>query len=711
MDKNCSHCAQSQTTSTPSPVQGSLNGMYTCPMHSEIIQEYPGNCPLCGMSLEPMQMSLEMDDREYRDMVKRFVVGLSLTIPVFILAMLPGFISIYNHWIQLILSTPVVLWAGWPFFERAWESIKIRVPNMFTLIGIGVGASYIYSLTAVLFPRYFPDSFKDHGVLFVYFEAAAVITVLVLLGQVLELRAKTRTSEAVRALLSRAAKTAHLITEEGENEVSIDQVKVGDRLRVKPGEKIPVDGNLIEGLSFVDESMVSGEPVPVEKRVGDPVIGGTLNQTGSFLMVAEKVGSATLLSRIIQMVSDAQRSRLPIQKLADTVSSYFVPLVILVAVLTFIMWSVFGPEPKYAYAMINAVAVLIIACPCALGLATPMSIMVGVGRGAELGILVKNAEVLETFEKIKIIAADKTGTLTEGKPKVSAIVTDGTVNEGDVLRLAAALEQYSEHPLARAILNEAKERLMRIPEAKEFVSITGGGVRGIVEGKEVYLGRPEIVTEAYLSQEAEEYQKDAHTTIYVTLDKKVVAFIAVRDPIKPSSFKAVESLHAMGIQVIMLTGDHAPTAQAVARQLNIDKFYSDIKPEGKIAIVKDLQKSGNKVAMAGDGINDSPALAAADVGIAMGTGSDVAIESAGITLVKGDLNGIVKAVHLSQSTMQNIRQNLFFAFIYNFLGIPIAAGLLYPFTGLLLNPMIASAAMSLSSVSVIMNALRLRRVK
>lgn len=711
MDKNCSHCTQSQTTSMPRPFQGAQKGMYTCPMHSEIIQEYPGNCPLCGMSLEPMQMSLEIDDREYREMLKRFVVGLSLTIPVFILAMFPGLFSAFNHWIQLILSTPVVLWAGWPFFERAWESIKIRVPNMFTLIGIGVGASYIYSVIAVLFPRYFPDSFKDHGVLFVYFEAAAVITVLVLLGQVLELRAKTRTSEAVRALLSRAAKTAHLITKEGENEVSIDQVKVGDRLRVKPGEKIPVDGNLIEGVSFVDESMVSGEPVPVEKRIGDPVIGGTLNQTGSFLMVAEKVGSATLLSRIIQMVSDAQRSRLPIQKLADTVSSYFVPLVILVAVLTFMMWSVFGPEPKYAYAMINAVAVLIIACPCALGLATPMSIMVGVGRGAELGILVKNAEVLETFEKIKIIAADKTGTLTEGKPKVSAIVTDGTVNEGDVLRLAAALEQYSEHPLARAILNEAKERLMRIPEAKEFVSITGGGVRGIVEGKEVYLGRPEAVTEAYLSQEAEEYQKDAHTTIYVTLDKKVVAFIAVRDPIKPSSFKAVESLHAMGIQVIMLTGDHAPTAQAVARQLNIDKFYSDIKPEGKIAIVKDLQKSGNKVAMAGDGINDSPALAAADVGIAMGTGSDVAIESAGITLVKGDLNGIVKAVHLSQSTMQNIRQNLFFAFIYNLLGIPIAAGLLYPFTGLLLNPMIASAAMSLSSVSVIMNALRLKRVK
>lgn len=709
MNKNCSHCKQSEAISKP--FSGSTEEMYTCPMHPEIMQDHPGNCPLCGMSLEPIKISLEVDDTEYQEMLKKFVVGVILTIPVLILAMFPGVFSAFNQWIQLILSTPVVLWAGWPFFERAWESIKIRVPNMFTLIAIGVGASYIYSLVAVLFPQYFPASFKDHGVLFVYFEAAAVITVLVLLGQLLELKAKTRTSQAVRALLNKAAKTAHLITKEGEIEVSIDQVKVGDRLRVKPGEKIPVDGNVIEGMSFVDESMITGEPTPVKKGMGDQIIGGTLNQTGSFLMVAEKIGSATLLSRIIQMVSHAQRSRPPIQKLVDSVASYFVPLVILIAILTFIVWSIFGPEPKYVYAIINAVAVLIIACPCALGLATPMSIMVGVGRGAELGVLVKNAEVLETLEKVKIIAADKTGTLTEGKPKVGAIVTDGISNEGDVLRVAAALEQYSEHPLAKAILSEAKERLIRIPEAKEFQSITGGGVRGIVEGKEVYLGRPEAVTEAYLSQEAEEYQKNAHTTIYVTVDKKVVAFIAVRDPIKPSSFKAVESLHALGIQVVMLTGDHLPTAQAVARQLHIDKFYSEIKPEGKVAIVKDLQKSGNKVAMAGDGINDSPALAAADVGIAMGTGSDVAIESAGITLVKGDLNGIVKAVNLSKSTMHNIRQNLFFAFIYNLLGIPVAAGLLYPFTGLLLNPMIASAAMSLSSVSVIMNALRLRRLK
>lgn len=709
MNRNCSHCTQNEPISKF--IKDSKGGIYTCPMHPEIIQDHPGSCPLCGMSLEPVQISLETDDTEYRETLKRFAVGLGLTIPVFILAMFPSLFSTFNYWIQLVFSTPVVLWAGWPFFTRAWESIKVAVPNMFTLIAIGVGASYLYSVSAVLFPNHFPDSFKDHGALFVYFEAAAVITTLVLLGQVLELKAKTRTNQAVRALLSTTAKTAHVITKEGEIEVSVDNVNVGDRLRVKPGEKIPVDGNVIEGVSFVDESMITGEPVPVEKVMGDQVTGGTLNQTGSFVMVVEKIGSATLLSRIIQMVSEAQRSRLPIQKLADTVASYFVPLVLSVAVLTFVIWSIFGPEPRYVYAMINAVAVLIIACPCALGLATPMSIMVGVGRGAELGVLVKNAEVLETFERVKIIAADKTGTLTEGKPKMSAIVTDGIINEGDILRLAAALEQYSEHPLAEAILSEAKERLISIPEAREFQSITGGGVKGIVEGREVYLGRPEAVTNGHLSKQAEEYQKDAHTTIYVTVDKKVVAFIAVRDPIKPSSFKAVQSLHALGMQVVMLTGDHFPTAQAVARQLKIDKFYSEIKPEGKIAIVKDLQKTGHKVAMAGDGINDSPALAAADVGIAMGTGSDVAIESAGVTLVKGDLNGIVKAVHLSKSTMRNIRQNLFFAFIYNFLGIPIAAGVLYPFTGLLLSPMIASAAMSLSSVSVIMNALRLRHLK
>lgn len=709
MDKNCAHCSHEKTSSKS--VVAVSGSSYTCPMHREIVQDHPGNCPLCGMALDPMQISLDVDDTEYREMLKKFIAGFILTLPIVILAMLPGLFPRFSHWIQLILATPVVLWAGWPFFERAWESIKNKIPNMFTLIAMGVGASYAYSVAAVLFPGFFPESFKAHGVLFVYFEAAAVITVLVLLGQVLELKAKTRTGEAVRALLKRAAKTAHLITEEGEVEVAIEEVKVGDRLRVKPGEKIPVDGNVIEGLSFIDESMITGESLPVEKKAGDQVTGGTLNQSGSFLMVVEKVGSATILARIVQMVSEAQRSRAPIQKLADSVAGYFVPLVILTAIVTFILWSIFGPEPRYVYGMINAVAVLIIACPCALGLATPMSIMTAVGRGAELGVLVKNAEALEVLEKVKVIAVDKTGTLTEGKPKVSAIITDGTVPEGEILRLSAAVEQYSEHPLARAILKEAKDRLITIPEAKGFQSITGGGVKGTVEGKEIYLGRPEAPAEAYLSQEAEEYQKSSHTTIYVTIDGKVIGFIAVRDPIKSTSFKAVKALHEMGIQVVMITGDHVPTAQAVAKQLNIDKFYSEVKPDEKLAIVRELQKSGEKVAMAGDGINDSPALAASNVGIAMGTGSDVAIESAGLTLVKGDLNGIVKAIHLSRSTMRNIRENLFFAFIYNFLGVPIAAGVLYPFVGLLLNPIIASAAMSLSSVSVIMNALRLKRVK
>lgn len=708
------------------PTPSSHKVIYTCPMHPEIQQDHPGLCPICGMTLEPKEATAEVDDSEYRDMLRRFWIGVVLTIPVLILAtskMLP-FLKLENvisehasHWIQFVISTPIVLWCGWPFFEKAWYSLVNRSLNMFSLIALGVGAAYFYSAIAVLFPNWFPDSFKEKGELFIYFEAASVITVLVLLGQVLELKAKSQTSQAIKALLGRAAKTAHLLVNGQEQEVSIDQVKVGDILRVKPGEKIPVDGIVTEGSSFVDESMISGEPVPVEKKAKDNVTGSTINQTGSFLMEAKRVGSETLLARIVQMVSEAQRSKAPIQKLADTISGYFVPIVVLVAIITFIIWASIGPEPRFVFALVNAVAVLIIACPCALGLATPMSIMVGVGRGAEMGVLIKNAEALEMLEKVNIVMMDKTGTLTEGKPRITQIVASSGWQENDLLKLAASVEKHSEHPLALAIVQGAQERNLNIAEVNQFNSVTGGGVTGIVEGKKVFVGKPNLMEEnhitgiASLQAQAKEVQEQAQTAIYVAIDGKAVGFIVVADPIKSSTKKAIEDLHRLGIKVIMLTGDNEYTAKAVAKKLNIDEVHAGVNPKDKNILVQQIKSKKQIVAMAGDGINDSPALAAADVGIAMGTGTDVAMESAGVTLVKGDLTGIVKAITLSRATMRNIRQNLFFAFIYNMAGIPIAAGILFPLTGLLLNPIIASAAMAFSSVSVILNALRLKKLK
>ncbi|MBA3722015.1 MAG: copper-translocating P-type ATPase [Parachlamydiaceae bacterium] len=699
--------------------------IYTCPMHPEIEQDHPGNCPICGMSLEPKNPTIHSDDSEYHEMLRRFWIAVFLTIPVLLLAaskMISSFsiISIpdnLSHWLQFALTTPIVLWCGWPFFERAWDSIVNRSLNMFSLIALGIGTAYVYSAFAVIFPNLFPDSFKENGALFIYFEAAAVITVLVLLGQVLELKAKSQTSNAIKALLNRAAKTAHLFVNGQEQEVSIDQVKVDDHLRVKPGEKVPVDGEVVEGSSYVDESMITGEPIPVEKITKSSVTGGTINQTGSFLMIAQHVGSETLLARIVQMVSEAQRSKAPIQKLADTVSGYFVPIVVLVAVITFMIWALFGPEPRFVYALVNAVAVLIIACPCALGLATPMSIMVGVGRGAEMGVLIKNADALEKLKQVDVVMMDKTGTLTEGRPKINHIVPIEDWEENEILRLAAAVESNSEHPLAQAIVQGAKERNLVIPQANDFKSVTGEGVSGVVEGKKIFVGKFDENKEKQnnnfilLHDRAKEYQEKAQTVIYVSINDRIVGFIVVADPIKESTSKAIEDIHRLGIKVVMLTGDNEHTARAVAKILNIDEVYAGINPEEKIKIVQRFKDNKFVVAMAGDGINDSPALAAADVGIAMGTGTDIAMESAGLTLVKGDLSGIVKAILLSRATMNNIKQNLFFAFIYNAAGIPIAAGVLYPFIGLLLNPMIASAAMAFSSVSVILNALRLRKLK
>lgn len=718
-------CPKCGMTLEKIPTPSSHKVIYTCPMHPEIQQDHPGLCPICGMTLEPKEATTEVDDSEYRDMLHRFWIGVILTIPVLILAtskMLP-FLKLENvisdhasHWIQFVISTPIVLWAGWPFFKKAWYSLVNRSLNMFSLIALGVGAAYFYSAFAVLFPSLFPDSFKEKGELFIYFEAASVITVLVILGQVLELKAKSQTSQAIKALLGRAAKTAHLLVNGQEQEVPIDQVKVGDILRVKPGEKIPVDGIVTEGMSFVDESMISGEPVPVEKKAKDNVTGSTINQTGSFLMEAQRVGSETLLARIVQMVSEAQRSKAPIQKLADVISGYFVPVVVLVAIVTFIVWGSIGPEPRFVFALVNAVAVLIIACPCALGLATPMSIMVGVGRGAEMGVLIKNAEALERLEKVNTVMMDKTGTLTEGKPKITQIVASSDWQENELLRLAASVEKNSEHPLALAIVQGAKERNLNIPEVEQFNSVTGGGVTGIVDGKKVFVGKPNLLEENHitgitsLQAQAKEAQEQAQTAIFVAIDGKAIGFIVVADPIKASTPKAIEDLHRLGIRVIMLTGDNEYTAKAVAKKLNIDEVHAGVNPKDKNILVQQLKSAKQIVAMAGDGINDSPALAAADVGIAMGTGTDVAMESAGVTLVKGDLTGIVRAITLSRATMRNIRQNLFFAFIYNMAGIPIAAGILFPFFGLLLNPMIASAAMAFSSVSVILNSLRLNKI-
>jgi Cu+-exporting ATPase len=702
--------------------------IYTCPMHPEVQQDKPGNCPKCGMALEPKELATDAEEEshEARDMARRFWIGAALSLPVLVLAMahlIPGLdLSRWisprvNQWIQFALSTPVVLWAGWPFFGRGWRSVASWNLNMFTLIALGVGAAYLFSCAALFFPQFLPASYRQHGELPIYFEAAAIITVLVLLGQMLEARARSRTSSAIRALLNRAAKTARVVRDGTEMEIPVADVQKGDVLRVRPGEKVPVDGVLTEGRSTVDESMITGESMPVEKQSGERVIGATVNQTGSFLMRAEKVGSETVLSQIVKMVSDAQRSRAPIQRLADKVSKIFVPAVIAVSLITFFVWFQFGPEPRLAHAIVNAVAVLIIACPCALGLATPMSIMVGVGRGAEEGVLVKNAEALETMEKVNTLVVDKTGTLTEGKPRVTKVITFAGASEPEFLSIVAAIEAQSEHPIAHAIVEDGKERSLSLPRVEQFDSVTGAGIKGRVNGRNVLVGKADLLRSAgvrdldALEQQGTKLQEEGNTVVYAAFDSRAAGLIAVADPIRATTFDAVKQLHAFGLRINMLTGDNERTARAVAARLGIDEVQAGVEPKDKHARVLELKKQGHIVAMAGDGINDAPALAAADVGIAMGTGTDVAIESAGITLVKGDLRGIVKAIALSRNVMRNIRQNLFFAFIYNALGVPIAAGALYPFLSLLLSPIIASAAMSLSSVSVVGNALRLRRAK
>lgn len=695
---------------------------YTCPMHPQIIQKYPGNCSICGMTLEPIDVKAEIDHSEYQDMFRRFWIGSILSILVFLLAIshqfpaLDSFISEkLSSLLQFVLTTLVIFWCGLPLFQRGWVSFVNRKLNMFSLISLGVGIAYLYSVVAYVFPSVFPAGFKHQGTIPIYFETAAMITSLVLLGQVLELKSRSQTSLALRSLVGLAAKTARLVRDGQEIEVAINQVQCGDILSVKPGDKIPVDGKIEEGNSSIDESMVTGEPIPVEKSVNDPVTGGTINQRGSFLMRAVKVGSDTLLSRITQMVADAQRSRAPIQGLADKVSSAFVPIVVLIALLTFIVWALLGPEPSFSYGLINAVAVLIIACPCALGLATPMSIMVGMGKGAENGVLIKNAEALEKLEKVKTIVVDKTGTLTEGKPKLTEVVSE-TWEENDLLRFAASVEQGSEHPIACAIVQEAKKRAVNLPVNRGFNSTPGGGVIGEVEGHEVLIGKPLFLQEhgaggiASLQEKAQALQKLAQTVIFVAIDGQAAGLITVSDPIKSSTPDAIVQLHQLGLKLVMLTGDNEETALFVGKKLAIDDVYAGVAPQDKQNFIQALCKEGF-VAMAGDGINDAPAIAAADVGIAMGTGTEIAMDCADVTLVKGNLIGIVRAIHLSRAMMKNIRQNLFLAFIYNVIGIPIAAGILYPFTGLLLNPMIAAFAMSLSSVSVIGNALRLRNVK
>jgi len=700
--------------------------IYTCPMHPEIRQVGPGSCPICGMALEPVVATAETGpSHELVDMTRRFWVGLVLTLPVFILEM-GGHLTGLTHaigqqtsnWIQMLFATPVVLWAGWPFFVRGWQSLVNRSLNMFTLIAMGTGVAWLYSMVATLAPDIFPAAFRGHdGSVAVYFEAAAVITVLVLLGQVLELRARESTSGAIRALLDLAPKTARKILADGsEQEVQLDTVQVGDRLRVRPGEKVPVDGVVVEGRSAVDESMVTGESMPVTKDVGTKAIGGTMNQSGGLVIEAQKVGRDTMLSQIVQLVAEAQRSRAPIQRLADQVSGYFVPAVIAVAALAFIAWAIWGPEPQFSYGLVAAVAVLIIACPCALGLATPMSIMVGVGRGAGAGVLIKNAEALEHMEKVDTLVVDKTGTLTEGRPAVTAVVPAQGFTEAEVLRLSASAERPSEHPLAIAIVEAAEKQGIATAPVTEFDSPTGKGAYGTVEGKRVVLGSAKFLAEhgidvAPLAEQADKLREDGATAIFAGIDGKVAGAIAIADPVKSTTPEALAGLKAEGIRVVMLTGDNWTTAKAVARRLGIDEVEAEVLPEQKSAVVEKFKREGRVVAMAGDGVNDAPALAAADVGIAMGTGTDVAMESAGVTLLKGDLTGIVRARRLSHATMRNIRQNLFFAFIYNALGVPVAAGVLYPFFGILLSPIIAAAAMALSSVSVIGNAIRLRTVQ
>jgi P-type Cu+ transporter len=722
-DEAC--CSRGHAGRKP-PAPAAQEGFYTCPMHPQIRQVGPGSCPICGMALEPeVATATSGASPELVDMSRRLWIGLVLALPVFVLEMGGHIASLHmvlgqkwSSWLQFALASPVVLWAGWPFFVRAWQSVRTRNLNMFTLIAMGTGVAWLYSVVALLLPGLFPPGFRGaDGAVAVYFEAAAVITVLVLLGQVLELRAREQTSGAIRALLDLAPRTARRRRADGgEEEVALDLIAVGDRLRVRPGEKVPVDGEVIEGRSSLDESMLTGESMPVSKEPGAKVIGGTLNTTGSFVMRAEKVGRDTVLARIVLMVAAAQRSRAPIQRLADQVSGWFVPAVLVVAIVAFGAWAMFGPEPRYAYALVTAVSVLIIACPCALGLATPMAIMVGVGRGAQAGVLIKNAQALERMERIDTLVIDKTGTLTQGKPKVVAIVAAAGFEENEALRLAASVERASEHPLAAAIVVAAAERNLALSDIIDFDSPTGRGVVGIVKGQRVSLGNADFLKDlgidpTALASEADRLRHDGATAIFLAVGGKVAGVIAIADPVKSTTAEALKSLSREGVRVVMLTGDNRTTAQAVARQLGIADVEAEVLPDQKGAIVEKLRKQGRVVAMAGDGVNDAPALAAADVGIAMGTGTDVAIESAGITLLKGDLTGIVRARRLSQATMRNIRQNLFFAFVYNAAGVPIAAGVLYPLLGILLSPVIAAAAMALSSVSVIGNALRLRGVQ
>jgi Cu+-exporting ATPase len=725
---HCHHAGHAPAPAKPPPSMAPMpdGSIYTCPMHPQIRQVGPGFCPICGMALEPELAATEAaPNPELADMTRRFWIGLVPAVPVVVLEMGGHLANLHMllgqtlaNWLQFIFATPVVLWAGWPFFVRGWQSILTRNLNMFTLIAMGIGVAWLYSVVALLLPGLFPPAFRSgEGAVAVYFEAAAVITVLVLLGQVLELRAREQTSGAIRALLDLAPKTAQRLRADGsEEEVSLDAIAVGDRLRVRPGEKIAVDGVVIEGRSAVDESMVTGESMPVAKEVGAKIVGGTLNTTGSFVMRAEKVGRDTMLARIVQMVAAAQRSRAPIQRLADRVSGWFVPAVIVIALIAFAAWSIYGPPPRFAFGLVAAVTVLIIACPCALGLATPMAIMVGVGRGAQIGVLIKNAEALERMEKIDTLVIDKTGTLTEGKPKVVAVVAAKGFDDNEALRLAASVETASEHPLALAIVAAAQERKLKLAPVGEFDSPTGKGVVGRVDSHWLVLGNAKFLGERgvqtnELQPEAERRRHEGATAIFLGVDGGVAAVIAIADPVKPTTPDALQALSREGVRVVMLTGDNKTTAQAVARRLGIAAVEAEVLPDEKSAVVAKLQKEGRSVAMAGDGVNDAPALAAADVGIAMGTGTDVAIESAGVTLLKGDLTGIVRARRLSQATMRNIRQNLFFAFVYNAAGVPIAAGVLYPVFGILLSPVIAAAAMALSSVSVVGNSLRLRRVE
>lgn len=723
---SCPKCGMALELVVPAPAKSKATE-YVCPMHPEVVRNEPGNCPICGMTLEPRTGASEEENPELSDMTRRFWASTVLALPVFVMAMvadmLPGFTEQWISYpklqfVEFLLATPVVLWGGWPFFQRGWASLLTRHLNMFTLISLGVGVAWIYSVIGTFLPDIFPATLRRaDGTLPVYFEAAAVITALVLLGQVLELKARSRTNTAIKLLLGLAPKTARIIRGDGrEEDIPLEQVQVGDVLRVRPGEKIPVDGKVEEGTSAIDESMVTGEPIPVEKHAGDHLIGATVNGTGGLSMRAEKVGADTLLAQIVHMVSEAQRSRAPIQRLADTVSGYFVPVVVFIAMLAFAVWMVWGPEPRFAHAIVAAVSVLIIACPCALGLATPISIMVGTGRGAMAGVLIKNAEALEIMEKVDTLVTDKTGTLTEGKPKLTTLFALEGFEENDILQSVASLERASEHPLAAAIVKGAEERKLTLPEVNNVQSVSGKGITGQVGGRTLAIGNQKLFDDLNISlggliERADALRAEGQTVMFVAIDGQPAGLIGVADPIKESTLEAVQALHAAGLRLVMITGDSRATAEVVAHQLGIDQVFAEVLPEQKAEIVKKLQAEGRVVAMAGDGINDAPALAQAQVGIAMGTGTDVAMESAGVTLIKGDLRGIVRARLLSQATMRNIRQNLFFAFIYNVLGVPVAAGLLYPFFGLLLSPIIAAAAMSFSSVSVIGNALRLNRVK